>query len=175
MTDAPDFPEIEVATKALIAAIEAAARALPPGDGADALKAERRLVRRYRKAVEDINNGVWAAITQKQNSAREKKADGKRARVAAEHAAWMKEHAAWMAMTDEQKAAERARIDAIRESMRREAEERRLAEKENTTLESKIVSAGYKALAAKLHPDVGGSDDAMQRLNQARDKLKGKR
>jgi len=107
MTDAPDFPEIEVATKALIAAIEAAARALPPGDGADALKAERRLVRRYRKAVEDINNGVWAAITQKQNSAREKKADGKRARVAAEHAAWMKEHAAWMAMTDEQKAAER--------------------------------------------------------------------
>jgi hypothetical protein len=31
---------------------------------------------------------------------------------------------------------------------------------------------GYKALARKLHPDNGGSNEAMARLNYARDRLK---
>jgi hypothetical protein len=36
-----------------------------------------------------------------------------------------------------------------------------------------IVSIGYKVLATKMHPDKGGSHEAMQRLNAARDMLKG--
>lgn len=36
-----------------------------------------------------------------------------------------------------------------------------------------IISIGYKVLATKMHPDKGGSSEAMQRLNDARDLLKG--
>lgn len=36
-----------------------------------------------------------------------------------------------------------------------------------------LVDIGYKALATRLHPDRGGSKDAMSRLNRVRDELKG--
>ena len=35
-----------------------------------------------------------------------------------------------------------------------------------------LIKAGYKALATKLHPDMGGSTVAMVRLNQVRKLLK---
>jgi hypothetical protein len=35
-----------------------------------------------------------------------------------------------------------------------------------------IIAFGYKGLATKLHPDKGGSVEAMQQLNDARDMLK---
>jgi hypothetical protein len=47
-------------------------------------------------------------------------------------------------------------------------------EKAEAALQQQVVDVGYRTLAAKLHPDAGGSNDAMQRLNQARDRLKGK-
>jgi hypothetical protein len=47
--------------------------------------------------------------------------------------------------------------------------ERRLAQRE---LSRRIVDAGYRALAKELHPDKGGSQEAMARLNRARDHLK---
>jgi hypothetical protein len=36
----------------------------------------------------------------------------------------------------------------------------------------KLIDLGYRALATKLHPDQGGSRDAMARLNAVRDQLK---
>lgn len=36
-----------------------------------------------------------------------------------------------------------------------------------------LIDIGYKALATRLHPDRGGSRDAMRRLNRVRDELKG--
>jgi hypothetical protein len=36
-----------------------------------------------------------------------------------------------------------------------------------------LIDIGYKALATKLHPDKGGSREAMTRLNQVRQMLKG--
>lgn len=36
-----------------------------------------------------------------------------------------------------------------------------------------LVDVGFKALATRLHPDRGGSKDAMVRLNRVRDELKG--
>lgn len=36
-----------------------------------------------------------------------------------------------------------------------------------------LIDIGYKALASKLHPDKGGSREAMSRLNSVRDRLKG--
>ena len=36
-----------------------------------------------------------------------------------------------------------------------------------------LIDIGYKALATRLHPDRGGSKDAMRRLNRVRDELKG--
>jgi hypothetical protein len=37
----------------------------------------------------------------------------------------------------------------------------------------KIIEAGFKLLSMKMHPDKGGSADAMRRLNEARSQLKG--
>lgn len=36
-----------------------------------------------------------------------------------------------------------------------------------------LIDVGFKALATRLHPDRGGSKEAMSRLNRVRDELKG--
>jgi len=48
-------------------------------------------------------------------------------------------------------------------------QEERVAEKK---LALQLIDIGFKALASKLHPDKGGSRDAMSRLNRVRDRLK---
>jgi hypothetical protein len=55
------------------------------------------------------------------------------------------------------------------------AAERETRDKEVTLhrdLALELIDIGYKALATRLHPDVGGSRDAMRRLNRVRDELK---
>jgi hypothetical protein len=55
----------------------------------------------------------------------------------------------------------------------RKAELNRIEEREaQRKLAMQLIDIGYKALATKLHPDKGGSRDAMARLNQVRDRLK---
>lgn len=57
-------------------------------------------------------------------------------------------------------------------AMRRDAEDRESERKIVAALAAKIVSIGYKVLAAKMHPDVrGGSKEAFQRLNEAKRQL----
>jgi hypothetical protein len=48
------------------------------------------------------------------------------------------------------------------------AQERKLEH----TLALQLIDIGYKVLSVKLHPDKGGSHDAMQRLNKVRTRLK---
>jgi hypothetical protein len=55
----------------------------------------------------------------------------------------------------------------IQERQGREKEERLVKE-----VALRLIDIGYRALAAKLHPDAGGSVEAMGRLNKARDLLK---
>lgn len=55
------------------------------------------------------------------------------------------------------------RHDAIKRADEREAE-RKLA--------VQLIDIGFKALATKLHPDKGGSREAMSRLNRVRDRLR---
>lgn len=56
---------------------------------------------------------------------------------------------------------------------RRAAELKRVEERDaQRQLALQLIDIGYKALATKLHPDKGGSRDAMSRLNQVRDRLK---
>jgi hypothetical protein len=60
-----------------------------------------------------------------------------------------------------------ARDDFVQERQARDDEvqlHRNLAEE--------LVDIGYRALATRLHPDRGGSKDAMSRLNRVRDELK---
>lgn len=60
-----------------------------------------------------------------------------------------------------------ARDDFIQERQARDDEiklHRELAEE--------LIDIGYRALATRLHPDRGGSKDAMARLNRVRDELK---
>lgn len=59
------------------------------------------------------------------------------------------------------------KLNIAREEMKR-ADERDLQRE----LALKIIDIGYKVLARKLHPDKGGSRDAMSRLNAARERLK---
>ena len=60
-----------------------------------------------------------------------------------------------------------ARDDFVQERQSRDDEVRLHRE-----LAEELVDAGYRALATKLHPDRGGSKDAMARLNRVRDELK---
>jgi hypothetical protein len=60
-----------------------------------------------------------------------------------------------------------ARDDFIQERQARDQEidlHRQLADE--------LIDIGYRALATRLHPDRGGSKDAMARLNRVRDELK---
>lgn len=59
-------------------------------------------------------------------------------------------------------------MERLREYELNRAEESR-AQK---TLAMQLIDIGYKALATKLHPDKGGSREAMARLNTVRDRLR---
>lgn len=80
-------------------------------------------------------------------------------------------HREWREDVD--KLAERARQAEARlkeENLTREQEreaKRKLAER--------LIDIGYKVLAKELHPDKGGSKDAIQRLHEVRAELKGHR
>jgi len=55
----------------------------------------------------------------------------------------------------------------------RRAEMKRAEEREaQRELALRLIDIGFKVLAKELHPDKGGSRDAMARLNQVRDRLK---
>ncbi len=63
----------------------------------------------------------------------------------------------------------RVDIETLRDAELKRTEERD-AEKQ---LALQLIDIGYRTLATKLHPDKGGSRDAMARLNRVRDRLKG--
>lgn len=55
----------------------------------------------------------------------------------------------------------------------RQSELKRIDERDaERKLAMQLIDIGYKALATKLHPDKGGSRDAMSRLNRVRDRLR---
>lgn len=58
------------------------------------------------------------------------------------------------------------------ERLMREARLRPAERKAQRDLALRVIDVGYKALARELHPDAGGSPDAMARLNVVRDHLK---
>jgi hypothetical protein len=113
--------EIEKATEALIAAIDAE-RARLPDSGKVAKRAEDRLLRVCKKSIDAID------------TARSRVYDNRRARE-------------W-----------------------KEDEPARLKRRQEYELKQQVLSAGYRAMATKLHPDAGGTHEEMVRLNQLRDK-----
>lgn len=62
----------------------------------------------------------------------------------------------------------RVDVDTLRDVELKRVEEREAQRK----LALQLIDIGYKALATRLHPDKGGSRDAMARLNEVRDRLK---
>lgn len=62
----------------------------------------------------------------------------------------------------------RVDIETLRDSELKRADEREAERR----LALQLIDIGYKTLATKLHPDKGGSRDAMARLNRVRDRLK---
>jgi hypothetical protein len=59
-------------------------------------------------------------------------------------------------------------VDDFRQEQQQREEEVRL----HREIAVQLVDIGYRALATRLHPDRGGSKDAMVRLNRVRDELK---
>lgn len=65
---------------------------------------------------------------------------------------------------------ERARREA--ERLRQEDLTRRQERAAENALALRLIDIGFKILSKELHPDKGGSRDAMARLNRVRDRLK---
>lgn len=63
-----------------------------------------------------------------------------------------------------------ARVDVEPLTHGRESRENETQLHRDLALE--LIDIGYKALATRLHPDRGGSKDAMRRLNRVREELK---
>jgi hypothetical protein len=59
-------------------------------------------------------------------------------------------------------------VERLRQDRQNQEKERRLMHQ----LAWQLIDIGYKVLATKLHPDKGGSKEAMARLNRVRDQLK---
>jgi hypothetical protein len=74
-------------------------------------------------------------------------------------------HGAWKKVTQ---AARELDAELFATERQVEAEEIRL----HRELAVELVNLGYRALATRLHPDRGGSKDAMVRLHRVRDALK---
>jgi hypothetical protein len=74
---------------------------------------------------------------------------------------------AWQAPV--QKAVNALNVEAIRADFQSRAKEDRLIRE----LALQLIDIGYKVLASKLHPDKGGSAEAMARLNKVKSLLKG--
>ena len=66
-----------------------------------------------------------------------------------------------------------ARVDTETLNLAREELKRADEREAQRKLALQLIDIGYKVLARKLHPDKGGSRDAMARLNAVRDRLKG--
>jgi len=65
--------------------------------------------------------------------------------------------------------------EAEKVDVARLADERQMTENEvklRREMAQTLIDLGYRAMATKLHPDRGGSRDAMTRLNEVRDQLK---
>lgn len=65
-------------------------------------------------------------------------------------------------------ATKRVDVDEFAEARQARSDEIQL----HRDLAQELVDIGYRALATRLHPDRGGSKDAMRRLNCVRDELK---
>lgn len=64
-----------------------------------------------------------------------------------------------------------AHVDTDRLGQERQVRDEEVGLHRELALE--LIDIGFKALATRLHPDRGGSKDAMRRLNRVRDELKG--
>jgi hypothetical protein len=75
--------------------------------------------------------------------------------------------------SSQQKAFRRVLRDVAADTFVQERQSRDDEIKLHRELAEELIDIGYRALATKLHPDRGGSKDAMARLNRVRDELKG--
>lgn len=66
-------------------------------------------------------------------------------------------------------AAKKIDVDEFAEARQTRVDEVQL----HRDLALELIDIGFKALATRLHPDRGGSQQAMRRLNRVRDELKG--
>jgi hypothetical protein len=74
-------------------------------------------------------------------------------------------HAVWNKVRD---AADRVNVTRLADERQSRDDEIKL----HRELAMQLIDLGYRALATRLHPDRGGSRDAMGRLNIVRDELK---
>jgi len=74
--------------------------------------------------------------------------------------------------SSQQQAFRRVLRDVARDDFVQERQTRDDEIKLHRDLADELIDIGYRALATRLHPDRGGSKDAMARLNRVREELK---
>lgn len=72
----------------------------------------------------------------------------------------------------QQQAFQRVLRDVARDEFVQERQSRDEEVRLHRELAEELIDIGYRAIATRLHPDRGGSKDAMARLNRVRDDLK---
>jgi hypothetical protein len=101
-----------------------------------------------------------------------KDAEEQRARVEEMEARWQARWSSLPPKTKEDIASTQKRMDEQRRIREQESEQRLQERKAEAEAGLEIIKAGYRALAAKHHPDSGGSQEAMTRFNRARERLR---
>jgi len=85
--------------------------------------------------------------------------------VLSQHRPSYRTNQAWQQITADAKALD---AELFGQEQQSERDEIRL----HREMAEELIDLGYKAMATRLHPDRGGSKDAMARLNRVRDELK---
>jgi hypothetical protein len=83
-----------------------------------------------------------------------------------------REHERTERTSAQQQAFRRVLRDVARDDFMQERQTRDDEVRLHRELAEELIDIGYRALATRLHPDRGGSKDAMARLNRVRDELK---
>lgn len=134
----------------------------------DRFKRSKDTIRKWMIYAEDLHGGEPLSFEEDSKIAPAKFSQPKRYKTLSEVTDPRTTHQpAWFSPV--QRATENVNVHRMSQERQDRIKEKELRHK----LAMQLIDIGYRVLVAKLHPDKGGSREAMQRLNEVRDILKG--
>jgi hypothetical protein len=120
--------------------------------------------------LENTTNGVDESGEQPEIVARGEKAILAAARKIRAKRAAEKEKLKWLRAAENQRKRDEAQAQREQEEIRKREEENLKRKKENP-MALKIIDLGYRAMAARIHPDKGGTNEEMHELQATKQLL----